>query len=470
MRFITNYRPKKFIVQSLGVQPGEIKATLIAFSIVFLLMASYFTLRPIRDSMASDWSDSEVSWLWNLQFFVSIGVVALYGVIVTRYQFRRVIPFTYGGFGVSFLGFYVVSGMIEDALLIDKSFYIWVSTFSLFHLSMFWSLMTEVFDKNQCKRLFAIIGSGASAGAIVGPLIPLFMAELLGLRALLLLAAAGMFAVIPLVLWLFRLKTSHAILPYHKRSQPNDFAIASGKSVPPTTSDTPTTSTQSGSSSQLEKLSDKWWSGFRTVLTNPMLLGVSSFILLYVFIGSFLYFEQKNILADYSRIERTEILAALDGLVNLLTFIMAFFVTGRIVTRLGMPFALALVPFLLCLGLVALAISPLPLVILGIQLCRRAGNYAITRPAREMLYSEVSRDERYKAKPVIDVVVYRGGDAVSGSLFALLTDGLGLGLAAVAVVGALIAATWTKVALFLGRQYEGRRHTADSKSTECVTC
>lgn len=416
------------------VKPQEIKPTLLSFLMIFILMASYFVLRPIRDSMASDWSDSEVSMLWNLQFFISAGIVAVYGLIVSTIRFRYVVPVVYGVFALSFIAFYLLTPIFAEPTLIEKTFYVWVSAFSLFHVSVFWSLMATTFSKEQGKRLFAIIAAGGSAGAIFGPSIPAFFAQHLGLDFLMLIAAGGLCLVVPLVLML-----SH-------------FQVA-----------------EQGVDSRPRSIGGKWWSGFGALFANRYLLGIATFILLYVFISSFIYFEQKNLLADYSRTERASILGSLDFVVNLLTFVLAFFVTGRVVKKLGMPVALALLPILLVVGLMALAVAPLIVVLMAIQISRRAGNYAVTRPAREMLFTQVSQEERFKAKPVVDIVVYRGGDAVSGSLFALLTEGLGVGLIAVAVIGAGISAVWAAVGIALGRFYEhSNGHVSTSKLPQAV--
>jgi AAA family ATP:ADP antiporter len=174
------------------------------------------------------------------------------------------------------------------------------------------------------------------------------------------------------------------------------------------------------------------------------------FILLYTTIGSFVYFEQVELLRDYTREERTTILATLAAVVNLLTFGLGIFLTSRIVTRLGMTAALALIPVIVCAGLLVLAFTPILMVLLALQVVRQGGNYGITRPAREMLFTNVDRETRFKAKPVIDVVVYRGGDSVSSIAFAALTDGLGLGVAAMAGIGAAIAAVWAGAGIYLG--------------------
>ncbi len=406
------------------IEANELKATLVSTLFVFVLMASYYILRPVRDAMASDWTDTEVSFLWNINFFVSAAIVAIYGFAVSRARLRNVIPAMYGFFALSFIAFYFGVSLVDDRVLIDKAFYLWVSVFALFHVSVFWTFMADTFNKEQAKRLFAIIGAGASAGALVGPAIPALFAGALGTDTLMLVASSSLMLVIPLVFYMYHLKRTEL--------GNSDLEADTSKTV----------------------IGGNWWQGFQSFVTNPYLLGIGVFILLYVFIGSFVYFEQKNLLADFSRAERTQILGSVDWLVNLVTFGMAFFLTGRIVSKVGMPTALALMPFLVGAGLLILAFAPMLTVLLALQVFRRGGNYGLTRPAREMLYTKVTREERFKAKPVIDIVVYRGGDAVSGTLFAFLTDGVGLGLAAVALVGSAIAAVWGGTGIWLGKKFD----------------
>jgi AAA family ATP:ADP antiporter len=415
------------------IESNELKATFVATLFVFILMASYYILRPVRDAMASDWTDSEVSFLWNINFFVSAGIVAVYGFAVSRAKLRNVIPSMYGFFALSFIAFYFGISLVSDRVLIDKTFYLWVSVFALFHVSVFWTFMADTFNKEQAKRLFAIIGSGASAGALVGPAIPALFAGVLGTDTLMLVASVSLMLVIPLVFYMYHLKGTEL--------GNSDLEADTSRAT----------------------IGGKWWQGFQSFFTNPYLLGIGVFILLYVFIGSFVYFEQKNLLVDFSRAERTQILGSIDWLVNVVTFGMAFFVTGRIVAKVGMPAALALMPVLVCAGLLILAFAPVLTVLLALQVFRRGGNYGLTRPAREMLYTKVTREERFKAKPVVDIVVYRGGDAISGTLFAFLTDGIGLGIAAVAVVGSIIAAAWAGAGVWLGRQFDRTKESGDSK-------
>jgi AAA family ATP:ADP antiporter len=406
------------------VESNELKATLVSTLFVFILMASYYILRPVRDSMASDWTDSEVSFLWNINFFVSAGIVAVYGFAVSRIRLRNIVPAIYGFFALSFVAFYFGISLIHDRDLVDKVFYVWVSVYALFNVSVFWTFMADTFNPGQAKRLFGIIGAGASAGALFGPPIPALFAGVLGNETLMLMASVSLLMVIPLVFYLYHLKMTEL---GNVELQADTSKIVIG---------------------------GNWWQGFQAFFTNPFLLGIGAFILLYVFIGSFIYFEQKNLLEEFSRTERTQILGSVDWLVNAVTFGMAFFLTGRIVGKIGMPTALAMMPVLVAGGLLILAFAPILTVLLALQVFRRGGNYGLTRPAREMLYTRVTREERFKAKPVIDIVVYRGGDAVSGTLFAFFTDGIGLGLAAVAIVGAAIAAAWGGVGVWLGKRFD----------------
>ncbi len=414
----------RFMKAASKVEPNEVKAVWLSFAFVFILMAAYYILRPVRDAMASDWTDTEVSLLWNINFFVSVLVVAIYGIAVSKLKFKLLVPMVYAFFAVSFIAFYLGIESLDDRVLIDKTFYVWVSVFSLFHISVFWSFMSDMFDKEQSGRVFAFIAAGASAGALAGPAVPTLFAGALGTDTLMLIAAVALVIPIPIILYLEHLKVS----VLHNENVHAD----------------PRASTIGGNP----------FAGFKMFFSNPYLLAIGLFILLYTAIGSFVYFEQKNLLAGFDRETRTQILGGVDLVVNILTFAIGMFATSRIVTRFGMPTTLALVPILIAAGLLILAFAPILTVVLALQVARRAGNFAITRPGREMLFTAVDRETRFKAKPVIDIAVYRGGDALSSIAFAGLTDGIGLGLGAMAAVGAAIAALWAAVGRYLGRVFE----------------
>jgi AAA family ATP:ADP antiporter len=422
----------RFMKTASRIEANEVRAVWISFAFVFTLMAAYYILRPVRDAMASDWTDTEVSLLWNINFFISVGVVALYGVAVSKLRFRILVPGVYAFFAASFVAFYFGVTALSDRVLIDKIFYVWVSVFSLFHVSVFWSFMSDLFDKEQSGRLFAFIAAGSSAGALVGPVVPTLFAGMVGTDTLMLVASVALLVPIPMIFYLERLK----VVDLNNADVRADLSAA--------------------------RIGGKPFAGFKMFFTNPYLLAIGAFILLYTAIGSFVYFEQKNLLADFDRATRTQILGGVDLVVNVLTFGIGMFATGRIVKRFGMPTTLALVPVLIAAGLLILAFAPILTIVLALQVARRAGNYAITRPGREMLFTAVDRETRFKAKPVIDIAVYRGGDAVSSIAFAGLTDGLGLGLGVMAAIGAGIAAVWAAVGRYLGRVFE-RGEAADAK-------
>ncbi len=418
----------RFLLRSTNVQDNEIKAAIASFLFVFLLMAGYFLLRPIRDSMASDWSDAEVTWLWTFTFFISTVIVSVYGLLVSNMDFKKLVPGIYLFFAISFIAFYLLAGSSSDAVLINKSFYVWISVYALFHVSVFWSFMADTFNKEQAARLFSVFAAGATLGATVGGILSAVLAQTIGENLMILVTAVMLFSIIPVILYL------------HNQKQTDlgnaDLVLDTEKT----------------------KIGGNPIGGFKTFFTNPYLLGIGVFIILYTGLGSFTYFFQKNLLADFSSADRTSIYGIRDALVNIITFVLAFVVTGRIVPKLGMPVALAIVPFLMIIGMGILAMSPIWLVAIAVWVASRAGNYGLTRPAREMLFTQVSREDRFKAKPVIDIVAYRGGDVMWAWLFTFLTTGLGLGLAMVAAVGAVIMALWTMLAVFLGRNYERSIH------------
>ena len=413
-----------FLKTASKVKEKEVKAVIFSFLFVVVLMSAYYILRPVRDAMASDWSDAEVSWLWTLNFFISTAIVALYGSMVSKFRFRLLVQTMYGIFAISFIIFYALGSVFEDRTLIDKSFYVWVSVFSLFHISVFWTFMSELFSKEQSGRLFGIIAVGASVGGLIGPSITAFFSVSLGADNLMLIASMMLLIPIPIIFYLQSLKSKE--LNNEVLDIPDSNQSIGGNPL----------------------------AGFKMFFSNPYLLSIGLFIFLYTGISSFVYFELKNLLSDFSRSERSVIWAQMDLAVNILAISTGLFATGRIVTKFGMPATIAMVPIMICIGLLVLAISPLLGVVMVLQIIRRAGNYAVTRPAREMLFTLVNQETRFKAKPVIDIVAYRGGDMLTAWLFTGLTQGLGLGLAAVAAVGAGIASVWALVGIYLGKWFD----------------
>lgn len=406
------------------IRPDELRATLLSFGFIFLLMFAYNMLKPVRDALAPEWTDVELARLWTFNFIFSAIAVSLYGLAVSRAKLKNVIPGVYAFFAASFVLFYIGASTSSDNVAINKAFYVWLSLFSLFHVSVFWSLMSDLFTKEQAPRLFAFIASGASIGTIAGAAVTLVVAEKIGTLNLMLVAASILVLIVPMV----------AVL----RSSIDEHAAGRN---------------------QESSISGNPFAGFRQFVSNPYLIGIAVFIFLYTFIGSFVYFEMKNLMAGNDREANTAIWAGINLAVNGISIGVAMFATSRITTTVGLGRTLALIPLLVAIGLLAVFANPVLTIIIVCWVVLKAGNYAITRPGREMLYTNVSREDRFKTKQVIDIVVYRGGDVIASWVFALLTTSLGLGLGPIAVIGAGVALLWAYVGLQLGSSYDREPQT-----------
>ena len=413
------YWLSRIIKKATKIEPQELKATLLSFSFIFLLMFAYNILKPVRDAMAPEWTDVEVAWLWTLNFLFSVIAVSLYGLAVSKLKLKNVIPGVYVFFAMSFLIFYIFSDLSSNNILVNKAFYVWLSLFSLFHISVFWSLMSDLFSQVQASRLFAFISSGASVGTICGATFTLMLADNLGTLNLMLVASVILLLIVPLISYL-----KHSI---SEDGQHLNQEVTIGTNP---------------------------FAGFIKFINNPYLLGIALFIFLYTFIGSFAYFEIKNLMMENDRITNTEIWAAINLTVNSISIVTAMFITSRITQYLGMGKTLFLVPFLVSIGLMVVFVNPILATIIITWVLLKAGNYSITRPGREMLFTSVGREDRFKTKQVIDIVVYRGGDVFSGWMFAFLTAILGLGMAVIAIIGTIVALFWGYVGLRLGKRHD----------------
>ena len=296
------------------------------------------------------------------------------------------------------------------------------SVFNLFVVSVFWSFMVDIFSSAQGKRLFGLIAAGGTAGAIVGPSLTALLAVPIGPMNLLLVLALLLVGAVLCVRQLGRWSEQK----------------------------TPAHATTSGPE---ERLGGSIFAGLTLIVRSPYLLGVALFMLLFTTLSTFLYFEQAHIVAQSfaGSAERTRFFALLDLAVNTLTVLAQVLMTSRLLTRIGVAGSLALIPLLSAVGFALLALTPVLAALAGFQVLRRAGEYAVTRPAREMLFTVVDRETKYKAKNALDTLVYRGGDALAGWLFTGL-KGLGLGLAAIAWIAVPIALAWAAVAVWLGRR------------------
>ena len=407
------------------IKPNEIRAVALSFAFIFSILASYYIIRSVRDGLASDWTDAELSTIWTFTFFISFIVVSFYGYICSKITFRYLVPGIYGFFSLTFFGLYAMLTLNPDSTLIPQVFYVWVSVFSLLNISVFWSFMADIFNKEQSQRIFGFIAAGSSLGAIFGPTISLLFANRIGSEALILISSSMLFI-------------------------PMFIALMLGRET--------TTNQSSNSDGNNTAIGGNFWDGFVEFLKPPilknLLFGIGIFIVLYTGLSTFVYFAIKNILTDVDQDTRTQIWAGIDLAVNVLGVITAMFGTSRLTKRFGLTITLPLVPFIIVIAMLILAISPILWVVVGLQVVRRAGEYAITKPAREMLFTTLDRESRFKGKSVIDVVVYRAGDIFWAWSFTGLTQGLGLTLGGVAAIGSGVALMWAYLGYRLGSYFD----------------
>ena len=427
----------RWLARVVAVRPSEARALCWSFAYFFCLLAGYYVLRPLRDEMGIAGGVRNLPWLFTATFFAMLAVVPVFGAVVAKLPRRRFIPLVYHFFVVNIAVFWLLLALDIGAVHVARVFFVWISVFNLFAVSVFWSFMADLYASGQGKRLFGFIAAGGSAGALLGPAVTVVLAAPLGPVNLLIVAALLLEAA---VLCARRLEFSAPQLK--------------------TATGTSTTFVPAGPP-DAAGLGGGWLAGIAMVLRSPYLAGIALWVSLLSLAGTFLYFQQANIVAAASDdpAVRTRIFATIDLAVGILTIVVQFLATGRLITRYGAGPAAAFLPFVFCFGFLALALTPALWVVIAFQAAQRAANFAISNPAREVLFTVLEREEKYKAKNVIDIVVFRGGDAVSGWLFAALR-GVGLEPGAISLATVPVTAAWLALALALGRAHE--RRTRDS--------
>jgi AAA family ATP:ADP antiporter len=418
------------------VQPEELPALLAAFATLFCMFSSYTILRPIRDTMGITSGVEKLPYLFWATFIAMLLLQPVYGWLTSRLRRPVFLPWVYAFFTANLLAFYFWFNLQQDHTWIARTYYVWVSVFNFFIVAVFWSLMADVFTREQAGRMFGFIAAGASTGGLVGPLVASRLALPLGTINLLLISAtllaSSLFFMMRVIRW-------------HRHFGSG----ARGAEV-----DTP--------------LGGSVLAAFHQVLRSPYLLGIALFVILLSWVTTFLYLEQQAFVAKVfaTRDERTRFFSDVDFWVQTFSLITQLFVFGRLYKWVGHRAMLVSVPLLMTAGYAVFALLPTFAVLVGVLAVRRVGEYAITRPCRDSLYTICTREEKYKAKSLIDTFIYRGGDATSASMYQLLTGGFGLGPSGVGWAGAFISALWMLIAMALGKSHErsGRVAIATDKS------
>ena len=425
------------------VEPGEVAAVVAAFCLFFFVLGSYFAVRPVRETVATLLGRERVADLWLYTALFSIAIVPLYGWLVARVRRSLLLPCIYGGVALilAIIGSYIQ--VDEGNLQVGTFFYVWISVLNLMLVSVFWSFLLEMFDREQTKRLFGFIAAGGTFGALVGPLTARLTVEHIGNAGVLYLGTVGFLCAI----------VCQRVLMSIWNNAPS--ASASG-------GDASTAVLQARND---EGLGGNPVAGIMIVLRSPYLLGIASFVVLLSAVNTFLYFEQLRIVSETfaDTTARTEMFATIDFVVQSLTIFSQLFLTGRIASRLGVRTLLTFVPLIMIGGFMLLSVFNVFGMIALLLILRRWGEYAFIRPGREMLWGSLDKESKYKAKSFIDVPVYRAADYVGAQAKSAL-DAVGATPAGAALVGAGIAALWAANGWMLGRRYD--RGSEDKKHDE----
>ncbi len=416
---------RRFLSKIIDVRPSEVPALAWSWLYIFSLLSSYYIMRPIRDQMGVAGGVNNLQWLFTGTLIGMLVLNLPFSWLVQTFPREKFIAISYRFFAANILLFALAlyAATPEQTIWVGRIFFIWTSIFNLFVVSIFWQMIVDVFTSEQGKRLFGFIAAGATLGAISGSAFTVSTVEHMAPTYLMIGAAVMLEVAVFCVRRLSGLSSSLSERPVAEQSE----APIGGTLL----------------------------SGFRDALSSGYLLNVSLFLLLYAVTSTFLYFQQAAVVSHSfeSRAAQTAFFASVDLGVNVLTLAVQLFLTGRILKRFGVGTTLSMLPVFSVIGFGAVALIPTLASVVGFQLIRRAGNFAIARPTREVLFTVLPREDRYKAKSFIDTAVYRLGDQLGAWSFALLTT-LGLGLTQVSVVAAAVSGCWLANSWWLGRRQE----------------
>lgn len=417
----------KVLNRAAKVEPGEVKIVLLSFVYFFFLMASYFILRPLRDTMGTVYGVKHLQELFTGTFVLSFIVAPIYAGLASRIKLATFLPWVYGFISITMVVFYALFQTIANDRWVAAAFYVWLSTFNLLTISVFWSLMADVFSTPQAKRLFGFIAAGGTVGTISAPAFITLFVNVVGANTLLLISAVGF--------------GFTALLVRMVEAEKKKF-IASDAQAQRTRLD--------------QRLGGNPFDGFSLLVQSRYLFMIALFLLLMTWISTVIYFQLQDLISkDFaSRAARTQAFAFIDLATNSITVLIQLFGTGRFIQRFGVTTGLLLNPLIMVIAFLALAFSPVLMVLGSIQIIRRVSEYAVAKPSRDMLYTVVDQQAKYKAKNVIETVIYRFGDLTSAWLSSVV---LPFGVAGLAVLGIAISLVWFPIGYLLGKRYERAR-------------
>jgi ATP:ADP antiporter, AAA family len=423
---------QKFLSNITGIKRDELKPALLSCAYFFFVLCGYYILRPLREEMGIAGGVRDLPQLYLINLIVMLLVAPIFGWLASKTSRRVFIPATYRFFMFNMLIFFVLLKTLPESMEIQlgRVFYVWISVYNMWAVSLFWALMADGHGLDRGKRVFGFIATGGSLGAIAGAAITANLVDVIGRANL-----------IPVSMVLLQL----AVVCVNQLTNIFDLGVK------------PTETTRTVDRGNA-------WSGIVATFRSPYLLSISGYLMLYSLGSTFLYFQQANIVAAelVEREARAALFARIDLWVNTLTLIIQVFLAGRIIRLIGTGGALVLLPLLSVVGFLILGKAPVLIVLVIFQVVRRAGNYSLMRPARETLFTILPRDQKYKAKSFIDTFVYRGGDVLGASFFDVLTRA-GLGLAGIAYTAVPFAIIWGLLGITLGRKQSRLAASTDNQ-------
>lgn len=410
-----------FFARIVDVRSIEIRALWLGFAFHFLILAGYYITKPIRDGIGASSSMDALPWMFAATLIAMLVANAAFAATVARMSRRKFIPLAYGFFIVVFALFFVGmrSRPATEQVWIGRGFFVWVSVFNLFNTAVFWAFMTDLFTVEQGKRLYGFIAVGGTLGAILGAYITRNYVREIG-PANLLMVAAAMFAIAGFLVRFF----------------PSGFSEDNKSAAKPE-----------------ERIGGSVWSGVTHICRSPYLLGLAATMLFYTTTSTWAYFQQSDLTREAFKTgnERTEFLASLEIWVNSITVLIQIFLTGRLLKWFGVAFTLVALPALSMIGFAAMGFAASLAVLAAFQIARRAAAYALMRPSREILFTVLRREDKYKVKSVTDTLIYRLGDQVGAWSYSGL-HGLGMSLNAVSWIALPVTAGWCALSIWLGRK------------------
>ncbi len=415
------------------VERDELPALIWAFAYFFCLLAAYYILRPVRDEMGVLSGAHSLPWLFMAVFVTMVMVIPLFGWVAGHFPIRRLLPTVYGFFVVNLFLFFAALQSGFGLKTVGPIFFVWLSVFNLFVVSVFWSFMADVFSTTAARRLFGSISAGGSLGAITGPFVTAVAVRGLGVPGLLLVSATLLIASVGCIV---------ALLQWYHRHHGIDLG---GQYL--------------SSAKDPEARPPSLWVGVIRIARSPYLLGIAVYLMCYSVLSTFLYSQQTILIPQVmpDSEDRMQLFATADMGINILAFSIQFFATGRLLTRLGVVVMLVFMPLVSLLGFGVFGLMTVLPVLIGFGVLRRAGEFSITKPARETLFTVVPKEEKYQAKNVIDTVVHRGAD-VTGTGIVSLLHSWSMTLSHMAFAAMPIALVWVLTGLWLGRRHESIRH------------